>query len=73
MDSGPEAYGGRGLGITYYGVASPSFLSPKGTLCPCAVPPLSHGWEICDFLIVYSNRVRFLSVPAVTVLLKVAS
>ena len=55
MDSGPEAYGRRGLGITYYGVASPSFLIPKGPFCACAAPPLSHGWEICDFLIVFSE------------------
>ena len=55
MDYSPEAYGGPWHHLLWG--SAPSFLTPEEPFCACAVSPLPQGWEICDLLILYSNRV----------------
>ena len=56
------------LGITYYGMSPSPFWPPRSL--SAHVSPLPQGWEICDLLILYSNRVYPLSVPAKTIIIK---
>ena len=55
VDSSPEGFGGPWHRL-FWGGAS-SFLTPKEPCCACAVSPLPQGWEICDLLMLYSNKV----------------
>ena len=56
MDSHPEAWGGEGLGITYFLDDASSFLNLKEPFCTGSFFFL-QGWEICDLLIFYSIKV----------------
>ena len=52
MDSSPEAYGAA----SHIPGWCPLFLTPKEPFCACAVSPFPQGWEICDLLILSSNK-----------------